>query len=133
MITVRSPQDVGAAIVLAVIGLGGLWYGRDLNVGSVSQMGPGFLPMVLSYGLLLFAVIIALRGFTIQGPPVETIVLRAILLVLGAILLFALLLERAGLPVTVVIVTLVAAFGAREAKWTEAAALGIFLAAFCVG
>ena len=133
MISIRSPQDFGAAIVIAVIGLGGLWFGRDLHVGSVSQMGPGYLPMVLSYGLLIFAVIIGLRGLTIQGPPVEAIVLRAVLLVLGAILLFALLLERIGLPVTAIIVTLVAAFGSREAKWTEASAVAIVLAVFSVG
>ena len=132
MIRIRSPQDFGAAILLVILGLGGLYFGRELHTGSFAQMGPGYLPMVLSYGLLIFAAIIGLRGLTADGPPIETIVLRAIVLVLTAIALFALLIGKAGLAPTVLIVTLVAAFASREAKWTEVAALAVFLTVFCI-
>ena len=132
MIRIKSPQELGAAATLAVIGLGGLWFGRELDVGSFAQMGPGYLPMVLSYGLLGFAAIVLLRAFSVQGPPIETIVLRAVLLVLAAIVLFAVLVQTTGLAITAFVVTVVAAFGSREMKWSDAATLGFGLALFSV-
>ena len=41
---IKSPQDVGAAIILIGLGLVGLWFGRDYDIGSVSRMGPGYMP-----------------------------------------------------------------------------------------
>ena len=129
---IKSPQDFGAAILLAIIGFGGLWYGRELDVGRFADMGPGYLPMVLSWSLLGFAAIIFVRAFVNGGPPVEKVVLRAVVLVIAAIVLFALLIETAGFAVTVLTVTFVAALGSREVRWKEAAGLGIVLAVFSV-
>ena len=58
---IKSPQDVGAAIILIAIGLAGLWFGRDYDIGSVSRMGPGYMPALLSIGLLVFGAVIGLR------------------------------------------------------------------------
>jgi putative tricarboxylic transport membrane protein len=69
-VRIKSPQDAGAAVLLMVIGLGGLWFGRDYELGSVSQMGPGYMPMLLSIGLLIFGAVIALRAVTVDGPPI---------------------------------------------------------------
>ena len=32
---IKSPQDVGAAIILIALGLAGIWFGRDYDIGSV--------------------------------------------------------------------------------------------------
>lgn len=132
MVQVKNPQDFGAAIVMAALGLGGLYFGRELDTGTFAQMGPGYLPMALSYGLLCFAAIVGLRSFATTGPPIEAIALRAIVLVLVSIILFAVLIERAGLALTVLAVTGVSAFASHEAKWKEIAALGVGLAIFSV-
>ena len=71
MLRIKSPQDVGAAIILIVIGLAGLWFGRDYDIGSVSRMGPGYMPVLLSIGLLVFGAVIGLRAVTVDGPPIE--------------------------------------------------------------
>jgi len=129
---IKSPQDFGAAILLAIIGAGGLWYGRDLDVGRFADMGPGYLPMVLSWSLIGFAAIILVRALATAGPPVEKVVLRAVVLVLAAIVLFAVLIDTAGFAPTVLAVTFVAALGSREVRLKEAAALGVVLAVFSV-
>ena len=64
---IKSPQDVGAAIILIAIGLAGLWFGRDYDIGSVSRMGPGYMPALLSIGLLVFGAVIGLRAITVDG------------------------------------------------------------------
>ncbi len=132
MLRIKSPQDLGAAIVLAIIGFGGLWFGRDLDVGRFEDMGPGYLPIVLSWSLLGFAAIVLLRALTIQGPPIEKVAPRAVLLVIAATVLFALMIDTAGFASTVFAVTVVAAFGSREVKPKEVVALGVALAVFSV-
>jgi hypothetical protein len=71
-IRIKSPQDVGAAIILIALGLAGVWFGRDYDIGSVSRMGPGYMPALLSIGLLVFGAVIGLRAVTVDGPPIAT-------------------------------------------------------------
>jgi hypothetical protein len=132
MLRIKSPQDVGAAATFILIGIAGLWFGREYEKGTASQMGPGYMPMLLSVGLILFGVIVALRGVTLQGPPIERSRWRATILILAAILAFAFLIETAGLLVATFAVVVLSACASSQASWKETIALAVFLAAFCV-
>ena len=132
MLRIKSPQDVGAAIILIVIGLAGLWFGRDYDIGSVSRMGPGYMPVLLSIGLLLFGAVIGLRAVTVDGPPIEAGRWYPSFLILAAVLTFALLIDRAGLAPATFAVAVICALASTDVKWKQAVALGIALALFCV-
>ena len=132
MLRIKSPQDFGAAIILIVIGVAGLWFGRDYEMGTVSRMGPGYMPLLLSIGLVIFGGVIALRAVTVNGPPIERGLWYPSVLILAAVLVYALLIDTAGLAVTIFVVTMLAAFASAQVKWKEAVALGIGLAIFCV-
>jgi Tripartite tricarboxylate transporter TctB family len=129
---IKSPQDFGAAVVLILIGLGGLWFGRDYEMGTVSQMGPGYMPVLLSIGLLIFGLAIGLRAVTVDGPPIERGRWYPAFLIVICVLLFAFLIASAGLAPAIFAVTVLAAFASPEVKWKEAIALGVGLALFCV-
>ena len=132
LLRIKSPQDFGAAITLIVIGLAGLWFGRDYETGTVSQMGPGYMPVLLSVGLVIFGGVIGLRAVTVDGPPIERGLWYPGVLILICVLLFAFLIGTAGLAPTIFVVTVLAAFASSEVKWKEAVALGVGLAIFCV-
>jgi hypothetical protein len=132
MLRIKGPQDIGAAAMFILIGLAGLWFGREYDKGSAAQMGPGYMPMLLSVGLILFGIIVGLRGVTLQGPPIEPRRWLSTLLILAAILVFALLIESAGLLVATFAVVLLSALASPEAKWKETIGLAVFLALFCV-
>ncbi len=129
---VKNQQDLGAALLLALLGIGGLWFGREYDVGTAEDMGPGYFPMVLSWSLIGFGAVIGLRALARPGPRIEPVVWRAVALVLAAILAFAWLIESAGLAAAVLAVTLLSALAARDARWKESVVLGVFLAVFCV-
>jgi hypothetical protein len=95
-------------------------------------MGPGYFPMLLSGLIILVGVIIGVRGLTIDGPPVEAVQVRPLLLITAAILLFGYLLETIGLALTTVALTLVAAYARRDARVPESLLLGVALALFAV-
>ena len=129
---VRSPQDFGAGILFAVAGAAALWLGRDYAIGSLTKMGPGYLPTALSWLLIGLGAVLVLRAIALDGPRLAPSALRPQLFILAAIVVFALAIERLGLALTVVAVALTAAFASSEIRAREAALLAVALAALCV-
>src|SRR5262245_24671879 len=132
MIRITSPQDFGAAAIFILIGAAGLWFGREYDMGTVSQMGTGYVPRLLSLCLVGLGAVVAFRAITIEGPPIERIEWRPISLVLAAVLAFALLIDRAGLAIATFAVVVISSLAWPETRWKEILALGVFVAAFCV-
>ncbi len=132
MLRVKSPQDFGAGIVFVLIGLAGIYFGKDLAFGSAARMGPGYFPTYISYLIVALGLVVGAKGLTIDGPPIEMPQLRPILFVNAAILVFGLLIEQIGLALTTVALTIVAAYARREVNLKENVLLGVGLAIFCV-
>ena len=132
MSRVKNEKDFGAALLFALLGAGGLWFGREYDVGTASDMGPGYFPVVLSWGLIGFGFVIGLRALAVGGPRLGPVVWRAVVLVLGAIVAFAYLIESAGLALTVLVVAVLSALASRDSRWKETAVLSVLLAVFCV-
>jgi hypothetical protein len=129
---IKSPQDFGAALLFLLIGAAGLWLGREYEMGTASRMGPGYMPRVLSGGLVVFGLVVGLRAVALRGPAIEPVVWRPNLLILGAIVGFLLLIESAGLAIATFVVTVLSARAAADSRACETIALAIFLALFCV-
>ena len=132
MLRVKSPRDLGAAAMFILIGIAGLWFGRDYTVGTAARMGAGYMPTMLSWLLIGFGFFVGLRALRMRGPKIESVNWRSALLILLALLLFGLLIERAGLALAVAATTFVGALASAEGRWKEALPLGIGLAVFCV-
>jgi hypothetical protein len=129
---VRSPQDLGAGAVFLLIGTAGAYFGNDLAFGTAARMGPGYFPVLLSWLIIIIGVIVAFRGVTIEGPPIEPVQLRPMLFVVAAILMFGYLIDALGLGLTAITLTVVAAYARRDASFSEALLLGAALAIFAV-
>jgi hypothetical protein len=132
MFRIKSPQDLGAALMLVAIGAGGIWFGRELAVGTAARMGPGYMPMLVSGTLIVFGIVLGLRAVTLDGPRIEPGRWRAVVLVLAAILVFAALISTAGLAAATFVTAVLGAFASVETRWAEAVVLGICLAVLCV-
>ena len=132
MFRVKSPQDFGAAIVFMLIGLAGIYFGKDLTFGTSARMGPGYFPTIISFLILLLGVIIGLRAIVIEGPSIESVQLRPLLFILASILMFGALIDRFGLAISAVALTLIAAYARRNVNLKETVALGAGLAIFSI-
>ena len=128
---IKSPQDFGAALVFVLIGAAGIYFGRDLAFGTGAKMGPGYFPTVLSWIILLLGVGLGLASLRLQGPPIERLKLRPMLLIVIAVVAFGYLLELAGLAVTAIVLTVVAAYARRSVNLKETLLLAVGLSAFC--
>ncbi|HVV92434.1 MAG TPA: tripartite tricarboxylate transporter TctB family protein [Hyphomicrobiales bacterium] len=131
-IRIRSPQEFWSGSIFGFFGACGLWFGRDLRIGSPEAMGPGFLPWMLSIILLGFAAILFWRSIAIEGPKVERPGLRSNFFVLFAIVAFGLTIERLGLVIATILCVGLASLAARDMRWKEAIALSLGMAVFAV-
>jgi putative tricarboxylic transport membrane protein len=132
MLRIKSPQDVGAAVVFMAIGLAGVYFGSDLSVGTAARMGPGYFPVILSWIIFAIGVVVGFKGITIDGPPVEPVQLRPMLVIVAAILAFGFLVEKLGLAITAALLTVLAAYARRDVNLWETLLLAAGLALFCV-
>src|SRR5882757_2172187 len=108
MIRVKNPQDFCAGILFVVFGGAALWIGRVYAFGTLSKMGPGYLPAVLSWTLLGIGGVLIVRALAVGGPAIERSQVKPQLFILAAIVVFALAIERLGLALAVMLVAITA-------------------------
>jgi hypothetical protein len=132
MFRVKSPQDFGSAIVFLLIGLAGLYFGKDLTYGTAGRMGPGYFPYLLSWLIIGIGVFVGLMSLSIEGPPIEPPRFRPAFFVLLSVIVFGYLMSYVGLAITGVVMTLIAAYARRQVNLFESLLLGIGLSIGCV-
>lgn len=132
MIRLRDPGGAAFAGALAAASAAVWWACADLRFGTPMRMGPGFFPVVLSWiGLGIAAALLA-RAVVFAGPPIERWGWRGLAFVLAGVAVF-LSVREIGLAASVVLATLIASAGGRDARPREAVMLAAFLAAFAAG
>lgn len=126
----RLSRDVAAGLVFVVIGAAALVGGSDYRTGTLLNMGPGYFPRIVSALLVVLGALVALAGLrqrhAEQRRPWPW---RALVLIVGGVVLFGFALERVGLVVAVVALIATSAFAERDRGIVEALALSTVLAA----
>jgi hypothetical protein len=83
--------------------------------------------------LILLGGILALRALRLDGSPIPAWRWWSTLVVLGSVVLFGLIVNRAGLALSTVILIMLASSASSEFRWKEALISGVFLAVLAVG
>jgi hypothetical protein len=131
-ISIRSSEDFGAGVLFTIVGGVVLVIGQRYALGTLSKMGPGFFPTMLSIGLIGTGLVLLVRGLSIDGPSIGRPALRSNLFIVAAIIAFGLMIGVAGIVPTVLVTVFLSAFAYREVRWREVLPLAVFLAAFSV-
>ena len=125
-------KDFLAGVMFIAFGLTALWFGRDLATGSTVRMGPGYVPHMLSYIMLVLGFLIAVIAMFYGSEPVEAPQLRPIVMVTAGLVAFALLFETTGMFPSLAALVLIASLGGTEFKATEVAANIAVLTVLCI-
>ena len=136
---IKSQKDFYAGIMFMVVGIAFAWGATKYTIGEGARMGPGYFPLML--GILLtglggFIVFEAMVVETEDGEPIGKWAWQPLSFVIGANLLFGVLLgglPSVGLPAMGMIVgiyglTLVSALAGDEFKLKEVLILATVLA-----
>ena len=104
---------ITSALLLATAGYFGTSAWRNLKIGSPGAMGPGYFPLMCATMLAILATVIGIRAFRHGSRPGRMAGLRATGLILGAPLLFALLIGPAGFIPAVALSSFAACWSSR--------------------
>lgn len=105
---------------------------RRLAMGTVADMGPGYMPRVFAAGLLGFGLFFAGRGLIGPARKLDPVKLRPLVGILAAVAVFALLVVTAGLALASFVTILTAGFASSETRPLENILFGTALAAAAV-
>jgi hypothetical protein len=115
----RKNKDFWAGMLLIGTGAAAMFIARDYRFGSALRMGPGFFPSILGGTLIAFGICIMAVGLRSNEKIQGRLSLRALIMLPLSLVLFGLLMEKAGfLPALAVLVFGSAASG-REFRFVE--------------
>ncbi|HPU50064.1 MAG TPA: tripartite tricarboxylate transporter TctB family protein [Burkholderiaceae bacterium] len=130
---VKGPTDLAAGLFLLVCAVLGWWFGQPLKVGTAYRMGPGYVPILLSWVMGGFGVLLCTLAFLHRGAALEKWRAKPIVLVLGSLLVFAFTIERTGLLIASTLAVAMAGLASPQQRLRQTVLLAVCLAAFaCV-
>lgn len=127
-------KDVGAGLTYCLFGILGLLLGADLQMGQASEMGAGYVPRMVSLGLLGIGLVMAARGVCRPARPGDFPRFRwgTAAIVLGSVISFAFALEHLGVVAATAMLVIVAAFAGGKPHWRETVLLIVCLSLLVV-
>jgi hypothetical protein len=127
-----SNKDFWAGLMLIAIGAAAVFIARDYAFGTALRMGPGFFPIVLGGILILFGVYMLANGLR-EGEKIEgSWSLRALVILPLSLVLFGVLMERAGFVPAMLVLIFGSATASTEFRVVEALLFSVGLTALSV-
>jgi hypothetical protein len=133
VLRIKGPKDFWSGLIFTGFGVAFVAVARNYPLGSALRMGPAYFPTMVGGMLAILGVVLIARSVFSAGEAVDHIGLRALILVLGALVLFGYLLDYTGLVPAIIALVFVSAAGGHEFKWWEVSVLAVALAVLAVG
>jgi Ca2+/Na+ antiporter len=118
-----------------VFGIGAIVIAWSYPLGTASEMGPGYFPMLLGGVLALIGLVTSATAILRpeQSEPVGAWPIRALVLILASVLLFAVLIDRAGLVISVAVLVIGSRLASSEkSSWVDTLLMLLLLCALAV-
>ena len=128
----RPGKDFFAGLLFIAFGALAVAIGRGYPLGSAARMGPGYFPVLVGSLLLLVGIVVAARGLSAKAEGVGRLAIKPLVLVLGAVLLFAATIEKLGLAVAILGVVVVGYLANTRRRPVELIVLALVLTAASV-
>src|SRR5690554_5149586 len=106
---VKASQDAVLGLIFMAIGLFAFYVAIGYPIGTASRMGPGYFPAIIALVLAGVGATLLLRSRFTESLPMTGLPVRPILLITAAIVLFGLVVKGLGMPLSVLLLVLVAA------------------------
>ena len=126
-------KDFWSGLMLIAIGGGAVFIARNYPFGSSLRMGPGYFPTVLGAFLVLFGVYFVGKGLRSSAEKLEGgWALRALIILPLSLVLFGLLIDRAGFIPAMLALIIGSATAGTQFKLIEVLLFSVLMTALCV-
>jgi putative tricarboxylic transport membrane protein len=129
---IHSAKDFWSGLIYIVFGAGAIVIASDYNMGTALKMGPAYFPTLLGGILVGLGTIALVRGFVVTGTPIGAFAIKGMAMVVGAVVLFGLLVRGAGVAAALPALVLLSAAASRRFARTPTLMMAVGLTIFCV-
>lgn len=128
---IRNAKDFWSGVMFIAFGLFFAGFARQYDMGTAARMGPAYFPTMLGLLLMFIGATISFKGLRADAEEghgaVDRFHFKPLILVLGAVVAFALLLRPGGLLVALLALIFISSLGSGEFKLKEILPLAIGL------
>lgn len=130
---VRNKQNFWSGVMFIVLGAAFAWKSTEYSMGTAARMGPGYFPFWLGVIMAILGAIVLLSSLTskAQKTEIDKFDFKSVAIITASVIVFALLLQPAGLIISMLVLVLISAAAAHDNNWKVSIANAIFLAVLC--
>jgi hypothetical protein len=129
---VANNKDFLAGLLMLVIGGLAFYMALDYPFGSALRMGPGYFPRVLAGILMLFGIVVLIRGLLRNERVKGKWGWRALAFIVISLIVFGLVMEKLGFVPALVAMFFIATFGGHEFRFLEVLVLTAIMTVFSI-
>ncbi len=130
---IKSQRDFWSGLMFIGIGLAFAWGATNYSFGSSARPGPGYFPFGLGILMALLGAAVLFKALTIEtegGDPIGAFAWKPLIIIVGAMVLFGLLLPRVGMFVALPLLVITSALAGDEFHPVEALINAAIITAF---
>lgn len=120
-------------MMFIVTGVGFAWGAYNYSMGTSARPGPGYFPLILSVILAILGAIVLFKALTIEtadGDPIGSVAWRPLIVITIGITVFAILLPRLGMFITVPVLLFIVSAAGDEFHWVGVLISAVVLTIF---
>jgi hypothetical protein len=130
--SLRTNRDFWAGLMLIGLGAAAVLIARDYTFGTAVRMGPGYFPSLLGGLLVVFGIYLLAKGLRSREQIEGNWSLRALIVLPLSMVLFGVLMDRAGFIPALAVLIFGSALAGTEFRFIEVALLTVGLTIFSV-
>lgn len=135
----KSQKDFFSGLMFTLVGAGFAWGATTYTVGNGARMGPGYFPLMLGILMAILGLGVIFSSLTVEtvdGEPVGRIAWRPLIFIIGANVVFGILLgglpsiglPSMGLIVAIYALVIISGFAAQKSSLKLSLILATILA-----
>ena len=131
---IKSEKDFWSGLMFIIIGIGFAWGALSYSFGSSARPGPAYFPFGLGILLAVLGASVLFKALTFEvegGDPIGPWPLKQGAWILGAVVLFGLILPRLGMAVSLPLLIGIASLASGEFHWKEVLFNAVVLTVGC--
>ena len=130
---VRNKQNFWSGVMFIVLGVAFAWKPTEYTMGTAARIRPGYFPFWLGVIMAILGAIVLLTSLSPKAAKTEVdkFDFKSVAIITAAVVVFAFLLQPAGLIVSMVVLVLISAAAAHDNNWKVTIANAIFLTILC--
>ena len=117
---IKSERDFWSGVMFIAIGIGFAVGASNYSLGTSARPGPGYFPLMLSVIMAILGAVVLFKSLTIETPggdPIGSFAWKPLIIIIVAITMFGVLLERLGMVITVPLLIIVSSLAGDEFRW----------------